>query len=159
MIKNKKGWIRAFFKKESSARKMNKKGWIKIVEAFVSIMIIMSVLLIVINKEYVGKSDASEKIYEAETSILYSIVADDILRKEILNVDSSVENAITLNLQDKISQATPDYLTCNGVVCEEGGACNFVGLPDQNIYSQSIIVRDQDNLINSKVFKIFCWIK
>ena len=41
--------------------KNNKKAWIRIIEAFVALLLITGVLLIVINKGYIGKEDVSSK--------------------------------------------------------------------------------------------------
>ncbi len=46
---------------------VNKKGWIRIIEAVVAIMLIISVALIVVNKEYVEKIDLSKEESIADT--------------------------------------------------------------------------------------------
>jgi len=47
----------------------NKRGWIRIVEAFVSVLIVVGTVLILMDKGYLEDSDISEKIYEEELRI------------------------------------------------------------------------------------------
>ncbi len=67
-------------------KRENKKGWIRIVEAFVAILFIMGVVLIVINKGYFGES-SEEKVYQIQAEILREIQVDDNLRNQILIAD------------------------------------------------------------------------
>src|SRR3989344_493349 len=65
----------------------DKRGWIRVVEAFVAILLIVGVLLFVINKGYIGKKDISKQVYDAEISVLREIELDDNLREEILKLE------------------------------------------------------------------------
>ena len=67
----------------------NKRAWIKIVEAFVAILLVVSVLLIVLNEGYIEKNDISLKVYEIELSILREIQSNNSLRADILNIEKS----------------------------------------------------------------------
>ena len=51
----------------------NRKGWIRIVEAFISILLVTIVLLVVLDKTPVEKVDFSSDISDAEASILREI--------------------------------------------------------------------------------------
>jgi hypothetical protein len=66
----------------------NKKGWIQIVEAVVAVLLVATVLLITINKGYIGKSDMSESVYKTELSILREIQTNDNFRTEIVTLCS-----------------------------------------------------------------------
>ena len=46
-----------------------KRGWIRIVEAFVAILLITGVLLLVMNKGYIGKKDISGQVRDAEWAV------------------------------------------------------------------------------------------
>jgi hypothetical protein len=54
----------------------NKKGWIKILEAFISILIVISVILIVYNNKSSENEDLSSKINPIEMSILRDVQLD-----------------------------------------------------------------------------------
>jgi len=136
----------------------NKRGWIKIIEAFTAILIIMSILLVVINKEYAGKSDASAKIYEIELTIIQSVVVDDALKSQIFSIQPAVNLEYTTppEIQTRIEESTPSYLTCVGLICEETGDCNLGQVPGgKDIYTQSIILREEV----VRKLKLFCWMK
>ena len=96
--------------------KKNKRGWIRIVEAFVSILLISGVLLSVIDKGYFQNEDMSVKVYKAETAILKEIQLDEELRKEIINIDSNRlpiswdSPYFPINVSDRINERVPNYL-------------------------------------------------
>jgi hypothetical protein len=143
----------------------NKRGWIKIIESFTAIIIIMAVFLIVLNDQYTTNSnDTSDKIYDAETTILYSVVGDVAMKKEILNASTSEIrqdiNSITPRAGVKIEEATPSYLKCTPRICEISWECDMIPDPNNpysnNIYAQAITVRDSKNPDNARILKIFC---
>ena len=76
----------------------NKRGWIKIVEAFIAVLLITGVLLVIINKGYIGKQDISSKVRETLTAILREIQLDKDARTEVLGiVIPDDENGVEIN--------------------------------------------------------------
>jgi len=141
---------------------MNKRGWIRIVEAFVAVLLITGVVLIILNKGYVGK-DISEKVYESERAILREIEINDGYRQKILTAsngqgDFSVDGGI-LSL---INQRKPDYLYCDARICYVDSACGF-DYPDEaegkSIYAQSVVITATGNIYDPRQLKVFCWEK
>ncbi|MBD3247200.1 hypothetical protein GF378_01110, partial [Candidatus Pacearchaeota archaeon] len=51
----------------------DKRGWIRIIEAFIAVLLVAGALLIVINQGYIGKADISEQVYEVQLAILREI--------------------------------------------------------------------------------------
>ena len=130
----------------------NRLGWIQIVEAVVAVLLVATVLLITINKGYIGKSDISESVYKTELSILREVQTNESLRKEIVNIQ-----AINLPLKgddfpkdinDKVISRTPSYLSCVGAICDLETACEVTITPAppsgeiKDIYAQSIIISE-----------------
>src|SRR3989339_37656 len=79
-----------------------KRGWIRIVEAFVSILLIAGAVLVLMNEGYIAKTDISQKVYDAELSILRDIELDETLRTEVLEFEDDLyvqAVGITANLQ------------------------------------------------------------
>ena len=74
--------------------KKDRKAWIRIVEAFLAILIITSVLLIVIVRQP-ARSDISQSVYEKQRQILDIISKDDDFRAEILNGDNTVSELMS----------------------------------------------------------------
>jgi hypothetical protein len=147
----------------------NKRGWIKIVEAFVAILLIMGVVLIFINKGYFGKSDISEKVYEYENSVLREIELNQSLRGEILNIPEEKIPMESDNLadypyfpasiQNKVHERTPEYLSCKSKICKAERICSLNSYLDKDIYARAIIITANSKVYNPKQLKIFCWAK
>lgn len=143
----KKNCKEQFFKK-------NKKGWIKIVEAFVAILLVAGVFLIVLNKGQVGKIDTSSDIQDTEVGILREIQLDEELRSQILSMIPG-ESGIEWN--DFPNEKVPNYLTCKAKICIVGSACVLQGYPDKDVYSESVIISANLQTFSPKVLKLFCW--
>ncbi|PIN88883.1 hypothetical protein COU57_07030 [Candidatus Pacearchaeota archaeon CG10_big_fil_rev_8_21_14_0_10_32_14] len=94
--------------------KRNKRGWIRIVEAFIAILFIIGALLMVVNKGYFGKSN-EEKVYQIQAEILREIQLNDEFRKEVLIADD--DTTLTNDL-------------ANGIESHNGEIPNLADLSD-----------------------------
>jgi len=142
----------------------NKKGWIKIVEAFVAILLVMGVILIVIDKGYIKKRDISSEVYSAEISILREIQLNDTLRKDILNAGPPLpinwsDGNFPLNIKNKITNRAPNYLECEAKICEMEKICTMGGDSEKDIYAQSVIITTTLTELDYRQLKLFCWVK
>lgn len=138
----------------------NKRGWIRIVEAFVAILLIAGTLLIVINKGYIGKKDISKDVYEIETSILREIELNDGLRAEILNVEPIPTEDTTYfpEVNDRIQRRIPDYLECKAKICKMNEICVLDNLDiEKEIYAQSVAISASLDTYNPRQLRLFCW--
>lgn len=142
----------------------DKDGWIEIVEAFVAVLLVAGVLLIVLNKGYFQKSDVSERVYEAELSILREVQTNDSMRTEILIIPESslpVEwTGFPVNIKNKIVARTPNYLECVGKICNMSLACSISENKEKDVYSQSVVISStlQQGAVYRKL-NLFCWTK
>jgi len=151
----------------------NKRGWIEIVEAVIAVLLVATVLLIVINKGYLGKKDISENVYKTELSILREIETNEEFREEIVNVaELPIEwENFPADIKTKIIERTPTYLECIGKICrlceeeicatgEENLPCNIEERTQEDIYSQSIVINHLlgENVVYRKL-NLFCWTK
>ncbi len=137
------------------------KGWIRIVEAFVMILLITGILLIVLNKGYLSKKDNSQKIYEDEQGILREIQLNNSLRGEILNIGTlPVEwDNFSVNVKNKIISETKSYLNCEAKICELNKICVLNKTFDRDVYVQSAIITATLDNYNPRQLKLFCWKK
>lgn len=147
------------------AMEKDKRGWIRIVEATVAILLIVGVSLIIINQRYV-KDDMSEKVYEDEAEILKEIQLDNDLRNSILTVSIvPIESGTTgfpTDVIAKIDERTPAYLDdCWAKICEVNENCYLDNLPpDKDVYAHSVIITvTQGAGYSPKQLKLFCWVK
>ncbi len=144
----------------------NKRGWIRIVEAFLSVLLITVVLFLVVNQQNVQQNDSSPKIYNYEIYILRLIELNDTLRNEIISVSNSVlpatsDNSTTFpsDVANQISIATPSALVCAAEICYTNSTCNFWQIMNKDIYAQRIFITSTLQNYNPKQFKLFCWPK
>ena len=156
----------------------NKKGWIRIVEAFVSLIFIIGVLLIVLNKGGISKEDISSKMYDIELSILREIELNDTLREDILKANRSDydpgtdESPLPINWSDfnnpevgllevrnKINERLPNYLGCEARICEMNRICVPDKYSEKEIYAQSVAISANLELYSPRQLKLFCWVK
>lgn len=154
----------------------SKRGWIRIVEAFIAVLLVTGVLLIFINNGYLGqgKSDYSEKIYNAQISILREIQLDPDLRVEILSVksesmpvSSNLEGVFPQQVLNKINERVTEYqyLNCTASLCELDKVCSYSSeVPNKNIYAQAVAISAEPSdpkliTFSPRQLKLFCWTK
>jgi hypothetical protein len=139
----------------------NKRGWIKIVEAFVAVLLIAGVVLIIIDKEYLKKEDISSEVYDTELKILKEIQLNNTLRENILTAGPLPVNWTNFpqSVRNKIINDIPDYLNCNAKICEIEDACTIDENSEKDIYVQSVIITSTLDTLNYRQLKLFCWVK
>lgn len=159
MVKNQGSKNRKFF--QCAFLNKNCKGWIKIVEAFIAILLIASALLIVIGKGYVEK-DISSEVYEIELSVLREIELDNSLRNIILDrkldipIDSNNAD-FPIEIMNKINSRIPDYLICEAKICAIDEICFLEEYPSKDIYAQSVAITATATKYDPRQLKLFCW--
>ncbi|MFW6233099.1 MAG: hypothetical protein ACOC3Z_00375 [Nanoarchaeota archaeon] len=142
---------------------MNKKAWVKIVEAFIAILILSGVLISLIGFSDFSKSDHSKNIQNIESSILYSIQKNNNYRSFIINdsLDSRVNikesNKNLLEISSYIDSNKPEYLNCSTLICDIDSDCSIDFSFEKDIFVDSIIISNNLTHYNPKELKIFCW--
>ncbi|MFQ5531365.1 MAG: hypothetical protein ACE5ES_01990 [Candidatus Nanoarchaeia archaeon] len=137
----------------------NKRGWIRIVEAFVALLLIAGVMLTVINQGYIGKKDITQEIYDVELSILREIELDNNLRNEILGVDVPSISETPSNVKNRINQRKPVFLNCDSKLCLLDQICSLATFVDANVYAQSVSITANLTDYKPRQLKLFCWEK
>ncbi|MBU2104595.1 MAG: hypothetical protein KKF67_02365, partial [Nanoarchaeota archaeon] len=140
----------------------NKRGWIKIIEAFFAILLIAGVLLFVINKGY-PQEDISIKIYEKETEILREIEINSSLRGDILSVSlvpvewANFTSAGLIKVKNKIISKIPNYLNCSAKLCEINKECKIEQPTLKDVYATSVGIFANAEEYSPKQLRLFCW--
>lgn len=144
----------------------NKKGWIRIVEVFVAILLIAGVVLIVIKQDQTERNDSSSTIYNSMVSVLRDIELNNSLRNEIVNIqDSSLPvewsefNVSAPQTLARITGKTPSYLECVGKSCATDDVCLLSQTQNKTIYAESVIISSNLQTYNPRQLKLFCWEK
>lgn len=146
--------------------KKNKSGFIKILEAFIAILLITGVLLIILNRN-VQKTDVSDLIYDSQYAILRQIQLNNTLRSDILSASIPPEGIehddLPSDVKTKIGSKTPSYLRCIGKICDISDEClppnSGPSIPptDVSVYSQTVIIVADLNIYSPRKLKLFCW--
>lgn len=147
----------------------NKRGWIEIVEAFFSILLIVAVVLIILNRN-ASNTDVSGQIYNVQISILREIETNTTLREEISTAASSdpinplpvnwTDTGFPIDLKNKVTDRTPSYLISVAKICDLNGECSLGQNIGKNVYSQTVIISAtlQQGIVYRKL-NLFSWMK
>lgn len=140
----------------------NKRGWIRIVEAFVAVLIVSGVVLIIIGNQGVKRDDGSQQVHDMEISILRKIQLNDSLRAEILGTSGVVKwDDVNMPAQTKIKiQAEiPSELDCVAQICEPADLCFLNEEHEGNVFAESVVINSDLQTFNPRMLKLFCWNK
>ena len=125
----------------------NKRGWIKIVEVSIVVLLIVSTLLIVLNQRPVNSEEENFQIYLEINFMLKKIQINQTLRKEILEAPSLpikwdyFDTLYNLGgVKETVIRITPPYLNCKAQLTEVDGEYEPEENLKQDFYVQSIII-------------------
>ena len=138
----------------------NKKGWIRIVEALVAILLIAGFLILLIDNQENGGKDISSKVYMTENAILREVQSNNTFRSYILTITESVEfEYFNDDLKNHITSRVPTYLNCTSKICDfaTDNVCDIDSLK-KDIYVSSVMIAADLDTYEPKLLKIFCWI-
>jgi hypothetical protein len=111
----------------------NKKGIIRIIEAFVAVMIVLSVVLIIISRQRVEVS-RSDELVKLQKQIIDYVKITDSLRSEIL-----VRNTAGVTLL--VNNTVPPWLNYSIRACDVNEICsNPMGIIPKQVYVNELII-------------------
>lgn len=132
-------------------RKMNKKAWLRIVEAFLAILIVISAVLIIVSKTQT-RVDISGDVNYKQRQVLDIVAKDDNLRERVIQGDSEYLNS-------RISSIIPQNWNFTTKICSIEDICNADTPLDREVYVSQIIITSSVNEYNPKKVKFFVWAK
>ena len=144
--------------------KYNKRGWIRLVEVFIAILLLTGVLFVVTSG---GNSSKKNTLYievsEKELAILRDIELNDTLRAEVLSVNSGdlpIEwdnfDSELENVKERIIYLTPSNLECVAKICLINEECIMNDLSDGDVYAKSVIISANSTVYSPRELKLFC---
>jgi len=134
-----------------------KRAWMRIVEAFIAVLIIVSVLVFSVAKFDHGSR--AEEIQKMQRGILEQIALNDELREEILYYSSTKDLSKT---EAFVRQGAPAYWEYSIKVCEIENICGmdvYVGEIGKEVYSDEILISSNIHIYNPQKLKLFVWEK
>lgn len=140
----------------------SKRGWIRIIEVFVSIMLLTGILLVVINPGYSQKNNLQKEISSKENAILRDIELNSEMRTQILSIPIGTlpleweEFSDELpEVRDRIVYLAPKNLDCRAKVCTYDDTCLITGISGE-IYAEAVLFSADASTYSPRQLKIFC---
>ncbi len=137
---------------------MNKKGWIKILEATVAILIISSVLIMVYSGQP-KRVDIDKEVSGLQKKILMDISSDSDLRSDVLNETYG-------NLINYVETKMPLYLNFSLKICNLSiyTPCKinddiFIATADKEIFVEETVISTDLIEYDPKKVRLFVWRK
>jgi len=130
----------------------NKKAWLRIVEAFIAVLIVTSLLLIIVARK--PKENKAETIHEMQRVILEQISSNESLREYVLNENKN-------ELENFIKNIAPPYWNFSIRICEIESICGILSAPPEGkeIYVDEILISSTLHTLEPKKLKFFVWEK
>lgn len=128
----------------------NKKAWLRIVEAFIAILLVASVLIILVVRA--PKQDEVD-MHEMQRFILEQVSMNETLRGEILD-DTNVDKTETKAF---ISQSLPLRWNSTIGVCEVEEICGMSFYVEKEVYADEILISSNLTKYSPKKLKFFVW--
>ena len=144
------------------AKIRGKKGWLRVVEAFMAILLVAGVFILVISTSDFNRGDMTSKIYNSQTSMLRNIEVNNSLRNQIISTSGTVEwldPSFPSSVKNKIIGDSPRSLDCEAKICDPHDLCLLTNVEDKNIYARSVIIASTLDEFKPKQLKLFCWNK
>lgn len=138
--------------------KKNKKGWIKVVEAFIAIMMLLAIVFVIINNNDLRTEDKYHMENRA-AEILRSIQFNDSLRAMILSETNFSRDSIDPGFPLDIAKYANNSLAgtlCYLRICNSTSLCDTTREFDDEIYAKEILITSDLTEYNPRKLKIFC---
>jgi hypothetical protein len=131
---------------------MNKKAWIRIVEASIASLIVIGVVLIILSRQQTKTKDIYNEIHEKQRYILEIISKNETLRKNvIMNEKTPIDIEIS-----KMVPSTWDFSTN---ICRINEICSGEIPYDRDVYATETIITSILTEYSPKKLKFFVWMR
>jgi hypothetical protein len=136
-------------------RRMNKRAWLRILEAFLGVMIIMGVILFIYSKQEI-KQELPYQINQIQKKVLDAIEFNEAFRLNVLSNPPDLEK-LSVAAQDNI----PSIFNFELKVCSLNDEVNCKKTPPyiQNIYVKDRIITSNFAIFSAKKVRLFIWEK
>jgi len=152
----------------------NKRGWMRILEATIAVMLVSGVLIVVYSKQTSRVASPSDYFYSLQKQILFDISSQSDLRLNVLNI--VVDNSSDINfiaLDSFINKKIPDIFGYSIRVCELGNTLDFckmdsvtyIATIEKNVFVEDTIISSELGTKNGaevyapKKLRLFIWEK
>ena len=145
-------------------RKMNRGGWIRLIEAFMAILLLTSVLVIVVEYKQSNNVEIPSIIYQTQNFVLRTIELNETMRQEIISTEIPImswDQSFPQDIKLFIETNIPSDIECVSQICSISVSCELSeqGEIESNIYVQSVFISSTLTIYNPRQLKLFCWNK
>ena len=140
---------------EKKINKIDRKAWIRILEAFLAILLIIGSILVIMSRK-APETNISDEIYAKQRQILDIISKNDSLRNDIIIGNNARVNQV-------ISKTAPNVWNFTTNICDINLNCpNPAGadeIIDKDIYVTEVLVTSNLTHYSPKKLRFFVWMK
>ena len=157
MVKNKKinGLNKVFFQRK------NTKGWLKIVEAFLAILLLITILLLAVNTRYLNV-EKDQIFYNEESKILKSFQINETIRNEILKVNpplNSSDSEFPSLIRESVENQIPVGMNCSITICNTGVVCDPSLEISKSVFVKEILIIGNQTKYSPRIINLACYKK
>ena len=135
----------------------NKRGWLRIMEATIAIMILAGVLITIYSMNH-QSYDVSESIYVMQEEFLDDVENSYVYRTYVLENNAS-------ELQIFADDYFPSYLDFSVIICNLTGEVEpcklnnltYLSIRDKNLYVSQTVIATNVESYSPKILKIYSW--
>ena len=143
---------------------MNRGGWIRLIEAFMAILLLTSVLVIVVEYKQSNNVEIPSIIYQTQNFVLRTIELNETMRQEIISTEIPImswDQSFPQDIKLFIETNIPSDIECVSQICSISDSCELSeqGEIESNIYVQSVFISSTLTIYNPRQLKLFCWNK
>ncbi len=137
----------------------NKRGWIRILEATIAVMIVAGVLLVVYSKHDLTTQSADDYVFNLQRKTLNDISSNDNFRTMVLSGTQGDFDSINSFVNDSIPQPPFNYSLR---ICDLGTPCKmdsdvFQDTLGFDIYTEDVIIASNVATYNPQKVRLFVW--
>lgn len=135
----------------------NKKGWIKIAEAFLAILLLTSILLVMMRSSEV-EDEKSKIINKNQVDFLLSLQINNTFREDILSLNelpiNSNESGFPGNLKNYLNE---EFSNCLLNICPIEENCQVENDISEEIYSKEILMNSYEDIYAPRKVRMICY--
>tara|TARA_B100001971_G_C18048932_1_gene461742 strand:- start:84 stop:488 length:405 start_codon:yes stop_codon:yes gene_type:complete len=127
-----------------------RKAWLRIVEAFLAILIIIGAVLVILSRQEQG-AEIDDSVYEKQRQILEIISKNNSLRTEVVSGDNT-------KINESISKLISPSWNFATNICELDNICSKPGdYQDTEVFATEIIITSNLTNYSPKKLRFFVW--
>lgn len=139
-------------------KKKNKRGWIKVLEAFVSIIMLIGLLAVIVQTQ--GTFSNKEAFMNKADKIIEDIRINDSLRDAVISQGNlpiySNEAGFSNTLSNYLDSIDTNLMNCTIGICSTQSPCNLQEDYEGEVYSKESLIMSTDSTYSPRKLKIFC---